>query len=317
MRLIRDDKTGFKGERAPVSVATRSPIRETARRKSWRTIAALVVVMVMTLVLQAAAGPRIAVVLEIDGAIGPAIADYVSRELTAVRPSDTGLVILRIDTPGGLDTSMREIIRTILASPVPVGAYVAPSGARAASAGTYITYACAIAAMAPGTTGAATPVQLQGLPLLPGGQPQPPAKGNEGNETAGTRKAGSAPNAEPEDTETRKVLNDFIAYIRSLAELNGRNADWATEAVVAPRASRLPTRSSSTSSTWSLRPDLLRQADGRTVMVAGKPEVLATAGLQAIVVAPDWRTASRRHHQSQHRLSVDAARSLWADLRAD
>jgi membrane-bound serine protease (ClpP class) len=275
------------------AAATRSPIRETARRKSWRAIAALAVAMVVTLVLQAAAGPRRAVVLEIDGAIGPAIADYVSRELTAVRPSDTGLVILRIDTPGGLDTSMREIIRAILASPVPVGAYVAPSGARAASAGTYITYACAIAAMAPGTNlGAATPVQLQGLPLLPGGQPQPPAKGNEGNETAGTRKAGSAPNAEPEDTETRKVLNDSVAYIRSLAELNGRNADWATEAVrgavslSAADALKLHVIDVVASNV----PDLLRQADGRTVMVAGKPELLATAGLQAIIVAPDWRT---------------------------
>src|SRR5208283_6111580 len=112
--------------------------------------------------------------------------------------------------------------------------------------------------------GAATPVQLQGLPLLPGGQPQPPAKGNEGNETAGTRKAGSAPNAEPEDTETRKVLNDSVAYIRSLAELNGRNADWATEAVrgavslSAADALKLHVIDVVANNV----PDLLRQADG-------------------------------------------------------
>jgi membrane-bound serine protease (ClpP class) len=251
----------------------------------------------VTLVLKAAAGPRQAVVLEIDGAIGPAIADYVTRELADVRFNDTGLVILRIDTPGGLDTSMREIIRAILASPVPVAAYVAPSGARAASAGTYITFACAIAAMAPGTNlGAATPVQLQGLPLFPGGQPQPPAKGNakgdEGNETVGTGKAGSPRNAEPEDTESRKVLNDSVAYIRSLAELNGRNADWAAEAgrgavsLSAADALKLHVIDVIASNV----PDLLRQIDGRTVMVAGKPELLATAGLEAFIVAPDWRT---------------------------
>ena len=263
--------------------------RKTRNPSGWRTGAALIVVLVAALTMPTAAEARRAVVLEIDGAIGPPIADYVSRGLAAVRPSDAGLVILRIDTPGGLDTSMREIIRAILASPVPVAAYVAPSGARAASAGTYIAYACAIAAMAPGTNlGAATPVQLQGLPLLPGGQPQPPAKGKDGNDAASKVAAGT----EPQDAETRKILNDATAYIRSLAELNGHNADWAVEAV----------RSAvSLSAVDALKlhvidviadnvPDLLRQIDGRTVTVAGKPVRLATAGLEPVTVAPDWRT---------------------------
>lgn len=262
-------------------------------RPRWLTIAALIVILIAALTVPATAAARRAVVLEIDGAIGPAIADYVSRELAAVRPGDTGLVILRMDTPGGLDTSMREIIRAILASPVPVAAYVAPSGARAASAGTYIAYACAIAAMAPGTNlGAATPVQLQALPLLPGGQPQPPDKGNDGKPTAGAGNAGNTASTEPEDTESRKILNDAVAYIRSLAELNGRNADWAEEAVRS---------AASLSAVDALKlhvidmiaddvPDLLRQIDGRTVKVAGKPELVATAGLDVVTVAPDWRT---------------------------
>src|SRR6266481_385332 len=146
---------------------------------------------------QVAAAPK-AVVLQIDGAIGPAVADYVVRELRGINQADTRLVVLRMNTPGGLDTSMREIIRAILSSPVPVAAYVAPSGARAASAGTYITYASAIAAMAPGTNlGAATPIQI-GV----GGQESPSEQKN-GKSTA--------PEKQPPTMET-KITNDAVAY---------------------------------------------------------------------------------------------------------
>jgi membrane-bound serine protease (ClpP class) len=231
-----------------------------------------------------------AVVLEIDGAIGPAVADYVVREIRAVKPEQTRLIILRMNTPGGLDTSMREIIRAMLSSPVPVATYVAPSGARAASAGTYISYASAIAAMAPGTNlGAATPIQLGRIPPSPGRSPEQPSGKDQGK---GSADKGGAPAAEPMDTETRKAVNDAVAYIRSLAELNGRNADWAAEAV----------RSAvSLSASEALKlnvidviaddvPDLLRKIDGRTVTVARKPTRLATAGLEILIVAPDWRT---------------------------
>ncbi|HUZ71751.1 MAG TPA: nodulation protein NfeD [Stellaceae bacterium] len=262
------------------------------QRPRWYAVVVLAVVLAAALAMPSAAADRRAVVLEIDGAIGPAVADYVGRELAAVRPRDTGLVILRIDTPGGLETSMRAIIRAILATPVPVAAYVAPSGARAASAGTYIAYACAIAAMAPGTNlGAATPVQLQGLPLAPAGPPPAPAPGG-GNKNAGAGKPGEPAGAAPEDTETRKILNDSVAYIRSLAELNGRNADWAEAAVRS--AASLPAADALTLHVIDVIatdvPDLLRQIDGRTVTVAGKPERLATAGLDIVTIAPDWRT---------------------------
>jgi membrane-bound serine protease (ClpP class) len=217
-----------------------------------------------------------AIVLEIDGAIGPPVADYIARALSPARTNDARLIILRMNTPGGLDTSMRRIVSAILASPVPVATYVAPNGARAASAGTYIAYASPIAAMAPGTNiGAATPVQLGGNPLFPSDQKSKDEKKS----------------AEP-DTETRKIVNDAVAYIRSLATVSGRNADWAVEAVRS--AASLPA-----SEALSLHvidviaddvPDLLHKIDGREVTVAGKPQRLATAGLDIVTQPPDWRT---------------------------
>jgi membrane-bound serine protease (ClpP class) len=240
----------------------------------------------LPLLASGVAAPPQAVVLQIDGAIGPAVADYVVRELRSVRQAETRLVVLRMNTPGGLDTSMREIVRAILSSPVPVATYVAPSGARAASAGTYITYASAIAAMAPGTNlGAATPIRL-GAPGLPGGAPKQPA----GQKEKGSE--GATNSSEPTDAETRKAVNDAVAYIRGLAELNGRNADWAAEAV--RTAVSLPASDALKLNVIDVIaddvPDLLRQIDGRTVKVAGKSERLATAGLEVVTAAPDWRT---------------------------
>jgi membrane-bound serine protease (ClpP class) len=145
----------------------------------------------------------------LEGAIGPASADFVRRALARAAKEKAQLVVLQIDTPGGLDTSMREMIKHILASPVPVASYVAPGGARAASAGTFILYASHHAAMAPGTNlGAASPVAIGAA------APQKDGKKDDGA-----------------DTMTKKVTNDAVAYIRGLAELRKRNADWAEKAV--------------------------------------------------------------------------------------
>ena len=245
-------------------------------------LAMLVIMAAAALVLRsapAAAADR-AIVLEIDGAIGPPLADYIARELTAARADEARFIVLRMNTPGGLDTSMRKIISAILASPIPVATYVAPNGARAASAGTYIAYASAIAAMAPGTNiGAATPIQLGGNPLFPSDQKS-------------QKDQKEAKPGEPADTETRKIINDAVAYIRSLAALNGRNADWATDAVRS--AASLPASEALALHVIDVIaddvPDLLRKIDGREVTIVGKQQRLATAGLDIVVRPPDWQT---------------------------
>ena len=253
------------------------------------TGALLAAVLTALAISGASAAPR-AVILEIEGAIGPATSEYVAREFRELDASETRLVILRMNTPGGLDTSMREIIAAILASPVPVVTYVAPSGARAASAGTYIAYASAIAAMAPGTNiGAATPIQL-------GGPTEPPRKNRDTEKsTDGGGNAGGA-NTEPTDAEGRKVLNDAVAYIRGLAELNGRNTDWAADAV--RNAVSIPASEALKLHVVDVLaddvPDLLRKLDGRSVTVAGKTVQLATRGLDIAVDPPDWRTRLAR-----------------------
>lgn len=254
-------------------------------------------------------------VAEINGPIGPATAGYLIDEIERANRENRALLLIEMDTPGGLSASMREIISAILASRVPVATYVAPEGARAASAGTYILYASHIAAMAPGTTlGAATPVQMGGggSPLPGGGDGGPPEDSGaenkgDGTEQGGTTedggesanggtsaKDGGAPQEPPApqmDAKKAKVLNDAIAYIRTLAEMRGRNAEWAEKAV--REAATLTVDDAVAKNVADLKaasvPDLLRKIDGREVTMGEETVTLATTGASLEDRGPSWR----------------------------
>jgi len=218
------------------------------------------------------------VTLRVADIIGPASADFIVSGLEKAAHADARLVVIELDTPGGLDTSMRQIIKAILASPVPVATFVAPEGARAASAGTYILYASHIAAMAPATNlGAATPVSISAAP----GDDKPSGDNDKG-------KTGSNDNA---DAMSRKMTNDAAAYIRSLAELRGRNADWAEKAVREAASLSAEDAKASGVIEYIARnvPDLIRQVDGITVKLQVGEVTLATGEAVIEVVEPDWR----------------------------
>jgi len=243
-------------------------------------------------------------IIEIDGAIGPATTRLIENGLEEAESRGATLAVLRIDTPGGLVTSTRDIIRAITGAPVPVVGYVAPSGARAASAGTYIMYATHVAAMAPGTNiGAATPVQMGGAPGLPGSEPQNEDGGDQDQsgdgaegESADGDGAGSDEQSEspsqPDDPGKAKAVNDAVAFIRSLAELRGRNAEWAEKAVrEAASISATEAREKNVIEiVASSMTDLMQQVDGRTVEIGGAERRLDTEGIQLETFEPSTLT---------------------------
>lgn len=219
-------------------------------------------------------------VLRLHDAIGPGSADYVLSGLAQARQRHAPLLVLELDTPGGLDSAMRDIIQAMLASPVPVAVYVSPAGARAASAGTYIAYAAQIAAMAPAATlGAATPVAI-GI----GGSPEPARPASAASSTHRSPDAATDPMA-------AKRVNDAAAFIRGLAQRHGRNAEWAEravrEAVSLTAAEALKIKVIDVVAVDV--PDLLAQIDGRRVLVQDREQVLRTRGLSTELLLPDWR----------------------------
>ncbi len=266
----------------------------------WRTGAALAAFCAL------AAGPvnaqGLVLQLELDGPLGVGNAEYIINGIQEAQERNASLVIIRMDTPGGLVNPMRDIVKAILGSSVPVATYVAPGGARADSAGTYILLASHVAAMAPTThLGAATPVNLGGDPPESPSPFESPPENTPKDEPPGTEGDKPADDADeeqhqaepqPDSAMERKILNDAVAYIRALADAHGRNADWAEKAVrdAATLTAEAALQENVIDVIAASREELLAKIDGREVTVDNEKIALATGSVTVEEVEPSWRT---------------------------
>jgi membrane-bound serine protease (ClpP class) len=233
---------------------------------------------------------RLVAAIDIKGAIGPATSDYFTRAIDKARAMGASAIVVRMDTPGGLSSAMRSIIQDIITAPAPVITYVTPGGARAASAGTYILYASHVAAMAPGTNlGAATPVPLKS-PLPGGGKPKKDDKPSK-KDKKGEKDKDEGAKPAVEDASRRKAINDARAYIRSLAQMRGRNVEWAEKSV--SEAASLSSEEALKANVIDLvadnMADLLAKADGRVVKLPAGETKIATKGAVVRDIPVDWR----------------------------
>ncbi len=229
-----------------------------------------------------------AILMDLEGALGVATAEYIIDGINTAQEQDASLIIIRMDTPGGLVEPMRDIVQAILGSSIPVVTYVSPGGARADSAGTYILLASHVAAMAPTThLGAATPVSLMGEDLSPGDAAPEETGADEETESDAAEPTPGAPDSAME----RKVLNDSISYIRGLAEAHGRNADWAEDAV--RNAATLTATEALDQNVIDLiadnRAELLQAINGREVRVNNEAFTIDSEGLVVEKLEPNWR----------------------------